>query len=94
LAMAISKYGHWRGGASQSTWRIKIRYISLELYHVNTNIFVIFLFKIEMFDLHAVSIFFTGTCELDTTNLFEEKKTSEKGCYSLIIHTYFLVVDY
>jgi hypothetical protein len=22
-----------------------------------------------------------------------EKKTSEKGCYSLIIHTYFLVVD-
>ena len=40
----------------ESTWRIKIRYISLELYHVNTNIFVIFFFKIEMFDLHAVSI--------------------------------------
>jgi hypothetical protein len=29
-----------------------------------------------------------------TEDLFEGKKTSEKGCYSLIIHTYFLVVDY
>ena len=29
-----------------------------------------------------------------TEDLFEEKKTSEKGCYSLIIHTYFLFVDY
>ena len=29
-----------------------------------------------------------------TEDLFEEKKTSEKGCYSLIMHTYFLVVDY
>jgi hypothetical protein len=27
-------------------------------------------------------------------DLLEEKKPSEKGCYSLIIHTYFLVVDY
>ena len=26
-----------------------------------------------------------------TEDLFEWKKTSEKGCYSLIIHTYFLV---
>ena len=26
----------------ESTWRIKIKYISLELYQVNTNIFVIF----------------------------------------------------
>jgi hypothetical protein len=51
----------------ESTWRIKIKYISLELYHVNTNIFVIFSFKIEMFDLHAVSIFATGTGESDTT---------------------------
>jgi hypothetical protein len=40
----------------ESTWRIKIRYISLELYHVNTNIFVIFFVKIVMFDLHAVLI--------------------------------------
>ena len=54
----------------ESTWRIKIRYISLELYHVNTNIFVIFFFKIEMFDLHAVSIFATGTGESDTTTPF------------------------
>ena len=51
----------------ESTWRIKIRYISLELYHVDTNISVIFSFKIEMFDLHAVSIFATGTGESDTT---------------------------
>ena len=29
----------------ESTWRIKIIYISLELYHVNTNIFVIIFFK-------------------------------------------------
>jgi hypothetical protein len=29
-----------------------------------------------------------------TEDLFEGKKTSENGCYSLIIHTYFLVVDY
>ena len=50
----------------ESTWRIKIRYISLELYHVNTNIFVIFFLKIEMFDLHAVSIFATRTGESDT----------------------------
>ena len=28
------------------------------------------------------------------TDLFEEKKTSEKGCYSLIIHAYCLVVNY
>jgi hypothetical protein len=51
----------------ESTWRIKRRYISLELYHVNTNIFVIFFFNIEMFDLHAVSIFATGTGESYTT---------------------------
>ena len=50
----------------ESTWGIKIRYISLELYHVNTNIFVIFFLKIEMFDLHAVSIFATRTGESDT----------------------------
>ena len=50
----------------ESAWRIKIRYISLELYHVNTNIFVIFFLKIEMFDLHAVSIFATRTGESDT----------------------------
>jgi hypothetical protein len=33
-----------KGGRTEleeSTWKIKIRYISLELYHVNTNIFVI-----------------------------------------------------
>ena len=54
---------------AESTRRIKIRYISLELYHVNTNIFVIF-FKIEMFDLHAVSIFATGTGDSDTTTPF------------------------
>ena len=54
----------------ESTWRIKIRYISLELYHVNTNMFVIFFFKIDMFDLHAVSIFATGTGESDTTTPF------------------------
>jgi hypothetical protein len=58
-----------------------------------------------MLDLHAVSIFATGTGESDTTtpiilpsnlteDLFEEKKTSEKGCYSLIMNKYFLVVDY
>jgi hypothetical protein len=29
-----------------------------------------------------------------TEDLLEGKKTSEKGCYSLIIYTYFLVVDY
>ena len=29
-----------------------------------------------------------------TEDLFEGKKNSEKGCYSLLIHTYFLVVDY
>ena len=52
----------------ESTWRIKIRYISLELYHVHTNMFVIFFLKIEMFDLHAVSIFATG--ESDTTTPF------------------------
>ena len=28
------------------------------------------IFKIEMFDLHAVSIFATGTCESDTTTPF------------------------
>jgi hypothetical protein len=39
---------------------------SLELSHVNTKIFVIFFAKIEIFDLHAVSIFATGTGELDT----------------------------
>ena len=31
----------------ESTWRIKIRYISLELYHVNTNIFVIFFLRLR-----------------------------------------------
>ena len=53
----------------ESTWKT---YISLELYHVNTNIFVIFFFKIEMLDLHAVSIFATATGESDitTTRLF------------------------
>ena len=29
-----------------------------------------------------------------TEDLFEENKSSEKRCYSLIIYTYFLVVDY
>jgi hypothetical protein len=47
-----------------------IRYISLEFYHVNTNIFGIFFFKIEMFDLHVVSIFATGTGESVTTTPF------------------------
>jgi hypothetical protein len=46
---------------------IKIRSLSLGFSHVNTNIFVIFLEKTEIFDLHAVSIFATGTCESDTT---------------------------
>ena len=45
-------------------------HISLELYHVNTNIFVIFFLKIEMFDLYAVSIVATGTGESDTTTPF------------------------
>ena len=68
---------YWKKGVVptelvESTWRIKIRCISLELYHVNTNIFVIFFFKIEMLDLHAVSIFATATGESDitTTRLF------------------------
>jgi len=34
--------------------------------HVYTNIFVIFFLKIEIFDLHEVSIFDTGTGESDT----------------------------
>ena len=54
----------------ESTWRIKIRSLNLELSHVNTNMFVIFFFKIEMFDLHAVSIFARGTGESDTTTPF------------------------
>jgi hypothetical protein len=29
-----------------------------------------------------------------TEECFKENKTSEKGCYSLIIHKYFLVVGY
>jgi hypothetical protein len=38
---------YWKKGVvptelEKSRWRIKIRYISLELYHVNTKIFVIF----------------------------------------------------
>jgi hypothetical protein len=35
-----------KGGRTElekSTWRIKIRYISLKLYYVNTKIFVIFI---------------------------------------------------
>jgi hypothetical protein len=51
----------------ESTWRIKIKLLSLELSHVNTKIFMIFFVKIEIFDLHAVSIFATGTGESDTT---------------------------
>ena len=35
-------YRTWRKHCS--TWRIKIKYIRIELYHVNTNIFVIFFF--------------------------------------------------
>ena len=61
---------YWTTGGrtklEESTWRIKIRSLSLEFSHVNTNIFVIFLVKIEIFDLHA-SIFGTDTCESDTT---------------------------
>jgi hypothetical protein len=33
--------------------------MAISKYGHNTNIFVIFFFKIEMFDLHAVSIFFS-----------------------------------
>ena len=51
----------------ESIWRVKIKSLSLELSHVNTKIFVIFFVKIEIFDLHAVSIFATGTGESDTT---------------------------
>jgi hypothetical protein len=54
----------------ESTWRIKIRSLNLELSHVNTNIFVIFFLKIEIFDLQAVSIFATCTGESDTTTPF------------------------
>jgi hypothetical protein len=50
--------------------KIKIRSLSLEFSHVNTNIFVILLVKIEIFDVHAVSIFATGTGESDTTTGF------------------------
>jgi hypothetical protein len=75
------------------------------------HIFVIFFVKIEIFDLHAVSIFATGTGESDTTthtpfcklwNTIQRNnqcndyndENHEKGCYSLIIHAYILVVDY
>jgi len=44
--------------------KAQIRYLSLELYHFNNDIFVIFLVKIEMFD-DAVSIFATGSGESD-----------------------------
>ena len=56
-----------RKNVYEGTWRIKINLLSLELSHVNTKIFVIFFAKIEIFDLHAVSIFATGTGESDTT---------------------------
>ena len=46
---------------------IKIRYISLELLSCQYQHFRDLFFKIEMFDLHAVSIFATGTGESDTT---------------------------
>ena len=65
--MTISILKHKkRGGVvlrtvlEESTWRIKIKYLSLELYQVNTDIFVIFLWKIEMFD-DAVYIVPTDT---------------------------------
>ena len=54
----------------ESTWRIKIRYISLELLSFQYQHFRDFFFKIEMFDLHAVSIFATGTGKSDTTTPF------------------------
>jgi hypothetical protein len=63
----ILKKGFIRTELEESTWRIKIRSLSLELSHVNTNIFEFFFLKIEIFDLHAVSIFATGTGESDTT---------------------------
>jgi hypothetical protein len=63
----ILKKGFIRTELEESTWRIKIRSLSLELSHVNTNIFVIFFLKIEIFDLQAVSIFATCTGESDTT---------------------------
>ena len=44
------KEGVVRTELEESTWRIKIRYLSIEFYHVNTNIFVIFSVKIEMFN--------------------------------------------
>ena len=44
------KEGVVRTELEESTWRIKIRYLSIEFYHVNTNIFVTFSVKIEMFN--------------------------------------------
>ena len=38
--------------------------------NVHVNIFVTFFLKIEMFDLHKVSIFATGTGESDTAPFF------------------------
>ena len=63
----ILKKGVVRTEPKESTWRIRIKSLSLELSHVNTKIFVIFFVKIEIFDLHAVSIFATGTGESYTS---------------------------
>jgi len=65
----ILKRGVVRTELEESTRRIKIKYLSLELYHVNTDIFMIFLVKIEVFD-DAVSIFATGTGESDPPLFF------------------------
>ena len=51
-----------RAELEESTRRIKIEYLSLELYLVDTDFVVIVLVKIQVFD-DAVSIFTTGTDE-------------------------------
>jgi hypothetical protein len=61
---------HMYSKLEESTWRIKISSLNLELSHVNTNIFVIFFLKIEIFYLHAASILATGTGESDTITTF------------------------
>ena len=58
-----------KGGRTEleeSTCRIKTWSLSLELYHVYTNIFVIIFVKTEKFELHTVSIFAACTGESHT----------------------------
>jgi hypothetical protein len=49
----------------ESTWRIKIRYLTLWLYHLNTNILVIFLLRSRCLIFMQYLFFATCTDESD-----------------------------